>query len=398
MPASSVHIERHVRHAAFCCSHYRGAATGDKCEARTIARSAGRKETVVGWKQFVRQMEAVARRHEREMRASVRRSERQAMGTHREIVRQRREQARDAAQIQKERARQSAAAEADEYASYVARLTSVHTDCSELWNWHAIAASPPPIAPVRQNAAETAARAALDAHSPGLIDKIFGAAKQQRMQLESALQRGIALDQQSHDAALRHYNTLFNQWRYQLELAPAVLSLHLGACRAALQYVGAFDDIEEFGTHVTLDTITSNATSFTCAIEDQEIVPSEEVKLSTSGKLLTKEIAAGRYWALYQDHVASCALRIAREAYAVIPIERVIVNVRIARLDPSTGHLVRPTILAVHFTRAALTRLNFAAIDPSESLKNFAHRMKFKKTSGFDPVENITSDEQWITT
>jgi hypothetical protein len=60
--------------------------------------------------------------------------------------------------------------------------------------------------------------------------------------------------------------------------------------------------------------------------------------------------------------------------------------------------MVCPTILAVHFTRGTLARLNFAAIDPSESLKNFPHRMKFKKTTGFDPVDEMTSDEQWVTT
>jgi hypothetical protein len=109
-------------------------------------------------------------------------------------------------------------------------------------------------------------------------------------------------------------------------------------------------------------------------------------------------MAAGKYWALYQDHVASCAIRIAREAYAVLPIERVIVNVRVLRLDSRTGHMEQPTILAVHFMRETLTHLNFQALDPSDALTNFPRRMKFKKTAGFDPVEAMTSDEQWITT
>jgi hypothetical protein len=47
-------------------------------------------------------------------------------------------------------------------------------------------------------------------------------------------------------------------------------------------------------------------------------------------------MAAGKYWALYQDHVASCAIRIAREAYAVTSIERAIVNVKIARASGTT--------------------------------------------------------------
>lgn len=300
--------------------------------------------------------------------------------------------------MQKELERQNAAAEAEEYANYVAMLTSVHADCSEPWNWQAIMTSRPPVEPVRQNAAETAARAALQAHSPNLLDKIFGGAKQQRAQLEEAVRDGVALDQRQYEAAMNYYRSRLDQWNYQIHLAPGVLALNAEACRSALRYVGAFDEIEGFGSRVTLDAMTQDAATFSCVIEDREIVPAEEVKLTAGGKLSTKEMAAGKYWALYQDHVASCAIRIARETYAVTSIERVIVNVKIARLDPSTGHHVRPTVLAVHFSRGALTRLNFAAIDPSEALKNFPHRMKFKKTAGFDPVDDMTSDEQWVTT
>lgn len=300
--------------------------------------------------------------------------------------------------MQKEVERQNAAAEAEEYTNYVAMLTSVHADCSEPWSWQAIAASRPPAEPIRHNAAETAARAALEAHSPGFLEKIFGGAKQQRAQLEEAVRDGTALDQRQYEAAMNDYRSRLQHWNYQIQLAPGVLALNAEACRAALSYVGAFDEIEGFGSRVTLDAITRNAATFSCSIEDQEIVPAEEVKLTAGGKLSTKDMAAGKYWALYQDHVASCAIRIAREAYAVTPIERVIVNVKIARMDPSTGHPVRPTVLAVHFSRSALMRLNFAAIDPSEALKNFPHRMKFKKTAGFEPVDDMTSDEQWVTT
>jgi hypothetical protein len=359
----------------------------------------------VGWKQFVRQVEATARRHEREARATARRSERQVMARHRELIRQHGEFARQerhnsraAAQMQKEIERQNAATEAEEYANYVAMLTSLHTDCTEPWNWHAVMASPPPAEPVRVNPAETAARAALQAHSPGFFDKMLGGAKQQRARLEEAVHRGIALDQQHHEAALDQHRMRLNQWSYQVQLAPGVLALQLEACRTALWYLGAFDELEGFGTRVSLDAVAQGAATFACVIEDQEIVPTDEVKLTAGGKLSTKEMAAGKYWALYQDHVAACALRIAREAYAVTPVERVIVNVKVNRLDPSTGHMVSPTVLAVHFTRGTLTRLNFAAIDPSESLKNFPHRMKFKKTAGFEPVEDMTSDEQWVTT
>jgi hypothetical protein len=302
------------------------------------------------------------------------------------------------AQQQKEWARQEAAAEAEEYDNYLTMLVSIHTDCNDHWDWRSIAASSPPLEPARANPAEAAAHAALVSYTPGFFDKLLGGATKQRAILEQAVQRGFAIDQHAHEALMNDHRTRLNQWTYQVKLAPGVLALNVEACRSALWYVGAFDELESFGTRVTLDSVVQNAATFSCVIEDQEIVPAEEVKLTAAGKLTSKEMAAGKSWALYQDHVASCAIRIAREAYAVTPIERVIVNVKVARLDPSTGHEERPTVLAMHFVRATLTRLNFAAIDPSDALKNFPHRMKFKKTAGFDPVDDMTSDEQWITT
>jgi hypothetical protein len=359
----------------------------------------------VGWKQFIRQAEAAARRYERTARASARRSERQAMARHRENVRLHREHERAMVQQQKawaqqqnELARQDAAKEAAEYENYISMLVSLHHDCTERWDWRAVAAAPPPAEPMKANPEEVAARAALANYVPGFFDKLLGGAQKHRAQLEQAVHQGIAIDHQRFEAAMNDHRMRIDQWRHLVTLASGVLAGDPDAFRAALGYVAAFEEIEGFGTLVTLDSVIHNAARFTCVIEDQEIVPSEEVKLTTAGKLSSNEMATGKYWALYQDHVASCAIRIAREAYAITPIERVIVNVKAARVNSRTGHLERPTVLAVHFSRDAFMRLNFTAIDPSDSLKNFPHKMKFKKTAGFEPVDDIEPDEQWVTT
>lgn len=36
-----------------------------------------------------------------------------------------------------------------------------------------------------------------------------------------------------------------------------------------------------------------------------------------------------------------------------------------------------------------LTRLNFEHLDPSDALQNFPHKMKFKKTSGFENIGEV---------
>jgi hypothetical protein len=88
----------------------------------------------------------------------------------------------------------------------------------------------------------------------------------------------------------------------------------------------------------------------------------------------------------------------AREAFAVLPVSRAVVNIGPVQVNTQTGHKEPATFLAVHFARDILNKLNLGQIDPSDSMKNFPNRMKFKKTAGFEPVQPMTLDEQWITT
>jgi hypothetical protein len=172
-----------------------------------------------------------------------------------------------------------------------------------------------------------------------------------------------------------------------------VLKLDLAACRSALWYIGAFDELEAFGTRVTLDAVAGTTAAFTCLIEDPEIVPSEQIALAADGTLTREALAPGRYWTLYQDHVASCALRIAREAQAVTPLERVIVNVKLARPDPGTGPGDAPTVFAVRIARDELAQLDFATVGPSDAIQRFPHRTQRQSTGGFAPVAGLTLEE-----
>jgi hypothetical protein len=120
-------------------------------------------------------------------------------------------------------------------------------------------------------------------------------------------------------------------------------------------------------------------------------------RLTSKGKLLIRDMAKGRYLALYQDHVCSAAIRVGREALAVLPIARAVVNIGPIRVDPATGHRGPVTYLAAQFTRESLARINLQHIDPSESMATFPSRMRFKKTSGLEPIEVMTLDENWVT-
>jgi hypothetical protein len=99
---------------------------------------------------------------------------------------------------------------------------------------------------------------------------------------------------------------------------------------------------------------------------------------------------------VYQTYVCSICFRVAREAFAVLPIPRVLVNARVTALDASTGHKVPVVMLGVSVLRDTASRINFARCDPTEALSHFDHRMSFKKSTGFEPVAPVTFEDQFV--
>jgi len=100
-----------------------------------------------------------------------------------------------------------------------------------------------------------------------------------------------------------------------------------------------------------------------------------------------------KYYELYQDYVCGAVLRVARELFALFPIEMIIVTAVAELLNTKTGHLEIQPILSVVIPRETINKLNFELIDPSDSMGNFLHQMKFLKTKGFQPVREIHSSE-----
>lgn len=233
---------------------------------------------------------------------------------------------------------------------------------------------------------------------PGFFERLFGGAKKRVAALQQAVQVARAADDQVHADAMRSYQEEFASWNTMRGLAGRMIQRDASAYSDALAAAGAFDELSDFQTRVAVSDAQPDAVVFTCTMTDDEIVPREEVKLTATKKLTTKAMAASRFWTLYQDHVCSAALRVASEAFAVLPVSRAVVNIGPVAVNTQTGHREPSTYLAVHVQRDSLQRLNLIQIDPSDSMKNFPHRMKFKKSSGFEPVEPMTLDEHWVTT
>lgn len=334
----------------------------------------------MGWKQYVRSVEAAQRREER---AAQRR--------YRDVM-------REHARMEKEAEKQDAAREVARYEWYVDLLVSLHSETVSEQSWQQHMSSAPPQPPARQNIHEREVQSQIATYQPGFIEKLFGGAKKRAAELEAQRIKACAAD----DAEFRHAHSLYERdyasWKKRRELAPHVLSFDIRAAREALKDVGSFRALDDFRTKVTLAALDPSTATVTCVLEDPDLVPTDEVKLTASGRVSTKEMPAGKYWTLYQDHVCSCAIRVGREALAAIPIQRCIVNVHTPRINTATGHVDLDCILAVQFTKRGLSNLRLETIDPSDAMRNFNHRMKFKKASGFETVEPSSTEEAWVTT
>jgi hypothetical protein len=292
----------------------------------------------------------------------------------------------------------AAASEVAQYEAYVGSLQGLHKQCSSRWDWEALATAPAPAEPARVSVEEDRAKAELQRYTPGFFDKLSGKDKKERAKLEVAIPYGRQQDEDAYQLALAHWQEAAATWQRYRNVGQRIVQRDPAAYPEALELTGAFDEVAQYRTVVRAGEARRDAILLTAEISDDEIVPTEVVKQVASGKLSTKAMPTGQYWELYQDHVCSCALRLGCEVFAALPIERAIINIGKSELNSATGHPEVVTFLAVHFTRQQVAGINLRAIDPSDSMANFSHRMMFKKSKGFQPVEAITFEDQFVTT
>jgi hypothetical protein len=283
----------------------------------------------------------------------------------------------------------SPADEVRRFENHLALLTTVHLDCGPARDWKTITMTAPPPEPVwvESESREAIARAALASYRPGFFEKLLGANIRIRAELEAAVHAARAADQDERGRALAAYRAAFEAWSTQTRLAQGVLNFELNACHAALEQAGAFDELRGFGATVRLLAAEQARATLVHRIEDADIVPRREVALSAGGSLAARHIDVARRDALFKEHVCSCALRIVREVFAVLPVAAVHVRAELSRPDAGGVRLPLASLLGVQFERSRFAGLHFDAIQPSAAFASFSHGMSVDGVGGIEVVE-----------
>jgi hypothetical protein len=98
----------------------------------------------------------------------------------------------------------------------------------------------------------------------------------------------------------------------------------------------------------------------------------------------------GRFHEIYEDYVCGCVLRVARELFALFPVDTVLVTAAVQSIDSSTGRSKEIPVLSVSMLRATISGLDFGQLDPSDAIENFQHRGDFKASRKSEAFQAIT--------
>jgi hypothetical protein len=307
-----------------------------------------------------------------------RRSEREALKRERALEKQAKEQAKLSAIEQ-------ARLEVETFDNHIEILLSIHKDCAEPWDWLAIATKLPPPPVLKSARYELRARQAMT---------IVSASEQRGW--EEKLEIARLQDEHAYKAARIEYNLNYLHWERLTTLANKIRAGDPIGYEAAINEFSPLTEISHFGS--STEFLVHNPRLMECSLvlNSNTAIPAETKSLTASNKVSVKPMPKARLHELYQDYLCSCMLRVARELFALLPIEILLLTARTTIFDPGTGNNVEEPVLSVAIPRAGLRNLNFDGLDPSDTIETFQHRGDFKasrKSGAFAPINPLMPND-----
>jgi hypothetical protein len=318
------------------------------------------------------------------MAAAQRKAERESRKRQRELEREQK-------RIEKMEELERATYEVQVYENRVEVLKSIHKECGLDWDWEEIKDSAPPEEPQKVSNQENQAQNALDNYKPGISDKLLKRTENKKLELSTAVETARSQDEQEYQTALEEYKIQYSDWVTIRDLAGKILEGDIQAYSDAIDQIDPLTEIEDLGSDFKFIPLSSKLVEGELYVHSEDVIPKEVKSVLKSGKLSIKNMTKTNYFGLYQDYVCGCVLRVARELHAILPAEMVMVTAFSNLLNTKTGHFEEQPILSVVVPMETLENLNFDLIDPSDSMENFVHNMKFAKTKGFSAVEKVDS-------
>jgi hypothetical protein len=314
----------------------------------------------MGWETTFRAAEAAERREQREAQKQRRLLERRA-----------KEHAKLSAMEQ-------ARLEVRTYENRLELLQSVHKEQGQVWDWSAVAAALPSPVPQRLSFHELRARQQACLAS---IRKV----QEDELLITQARQK----DELDYRQSLQNYAAETSSQAEIVALARRVLAGDPKAYTQALVELSPLGEISALGSAIYFTVHNSSLLEATLNVNGTQAIPDEVKSLTSTEKLSVKPMPKARFHELYQDYICSCMLRVAREVFALLPIETLLVTACADASDLTSCPFKEQPVLSAMIERTVLNGLDLNRLDPSDALEKFLHRGDFKasrKAGAFAPI------------
>ncbi|MCD7892058.1 MAG: DUF4236 domain-containing protein [Erysipelotrichaceae bacterium] len=156
-------------------------------------------------------------------------------------------------------------------------------------------------------------------------------------------------------------------WQYYHNFAPKILQGDINAYLQLIYEVNPLDDLLAYGGQFEFGTDDAKKIEVEFVVDDSTLTNAKR-------SLSTKE-----YNNLLQDYVCSVCIRIARDMFALLPVNNAVIHAVL------NGNL----ILSVNFDRYTITKIKFGYIDSSDTIEKFPNNMNYSDNFGFRKVEYL---------
>lgn len=314
----------------------------------------------MGYKAEIRAGQAAQRRQQRDAQKHLRELERRA---------------KDQANLS---AIEQAKLEVETHENRLQLLLSVHKEQGPVWDWTAVAASLPPYCPQKTSYHELRAKLQSALLPPDTAEAAAHLIEQAKAQ-----------DDKTYQCLIEEYDHEKDDWAKLKSLSRRILSGDPHAYREALVEISPLAEISDLGSTIHFTVHDIHLLECVLKVKSVEVIPAEVKTVTSTGKLSVKPMPKARFHELFQDYICSCMLRVAREAFAILPIDKLLITATADATNLCKSQDQDQPVLSAIMPRTALARLDFEQLDPSDAVESFKHRGDFKatrKTGAFAPI------------
>lgn len=326
--------------------------------------------------------------HMTDWEKSQRMFDRAQRAAQREAAKRLRDLDRQMKEKEKMDALEAALLEVQQFEAKVDVLLSLHRESVDPVEWLAEASKLAPLPPSLSPKFEMAAR------SQAIVRT-----GREKAAADAAIKKAVEADRSAETEALKTYQESLDRWKTNTPLAHQVLAKDPQSYGKALEAFSSLTELTEMGIGMDFTMHTPTLVECVIAMKGAQIIPNEAKTMTASNKLSVKPMPRQRFHEVYQDYVCGGVLRVARECFAVLPIDRVLVTA-VAPIDQAD----KP-VLSVVIARRDLAQVDFGAADASDTVGRLRHRGDFKasRKSGafleiqpFTPADALTAQsEAW---